>query len=214
MAHQSNDHHRSPPSTHPRRVLVGALLAGLLILPGVHAARGLARAGHVTVPAQASAPATQEPVALPPCDIGEVPLTLSAAEDQLLAVVNRDRAAQGLPELAFSETLQRAARWKAASLASQGEGVAFALDHSDPDGRSWEQRLLDCGYPARASFAENLAAGNEGPEDVVAAWLGSPAHLANLRDPAMRYAGIARARAGAVDGTLIFVWVLDLGSEP
>lgn len=213
---------RSPAASHglrrPRnahRAVITLLLVGLLVLPVTLVLHGLRGENVRIARAQAAGVPAQDYVISWPCDTGGAALEPDFAEQRMVEAVNRYRAGLGLPELAISMTLQRTARWKAASLAAEGPtAVAAGLSHDDPGGRTWDQRFLDCGYPAAASFAENLAAGNERIEDVVDAWRGSPAHARNLSDSAMRYTGVARARAGSLDGVSVYVWVLEFGSEP
>ena len=47
-----------------------------------------------------------------------------------------------------------------------------------------------------ARLVENLAVGQRTPEEVVAAWLASPAHRANVLDPAVTELGLGRADGG------------------
>jgi hypothetical protein len=82
------------------------------------------------------------------------------------------------------EPLTSSARWFAQDMASEDY---FAADHASyrrDDGRlvracEWSARL-GWYYPGWTSLAENTAAGDERPEQVVAGWLASPNHRANV----------------------------------
>ena len=56
------------------------------------------------------------------------------------------------------------------------------FSHADPSGASVRQRATRAGYRWRY-VGENIAAGLGSPEQVVAGWLASPGHCANLMSP-------------------------------
>ncbi|MFN8559644.1 MAG: CAP domain-containing protein [Dehalococcoidia bacterium] len=120
----------------------------------------------------------------------------TSVECALLAAINEYRSSRGLPELSLSPTLQRAAQWKARSLAAGGARIPSSNDHVDPDGRDWDQRLTDFGYPTTATIGENLGGTNGGIDMLLVAWRGSATHNATLQNPDFRYAGVAAAFAG------------------
>jgi uncharacterized protein YkwD len=66
------------------------------------------------------------------------------------------------------------------------------MDHTGRDGSSPAARITRTGY-RWSEIGENLARGITTPEQLVAGWLGSPEHCANLMEPAYREAGIAFA---------------------
>ena len=65
------------------------------------------------------------------------------------------------------------------------------------------------GYRPRLT-GENIAFGPESVEEVVAGWLASPGHCANIMDPRFREMGVAVA-LGRKRGH--FYWVQDLGAQ-
>jgi uncharacterized protein YkwD len=103
---------------------------------------------------------------------------------QVLNVVNDYRSQQGLPLLQLDESLE-----------------TLADDHS----RSMAQRhrLTHAGFDERFDRAnrslcvENLAVNYRRAETLLGAWQASPAHLANLLEPRVRWVGIS-----LVDGYL------------
>ena len=69
------------------------------------------------------------------------------------------------------------------------------FSHKGQDGSSPAQRVEKSGYRYRAT-GENLAGGQLNPEDAMAAWINSPAHCANLMNPAFTEMGAAFAIDG------------------
>lgn len=167
----------------------------------------VAAAALVLGPAPATV-ATAQP-ALFDCDVADDGRDLDEIEWALLDRINAFRAELGLEVVERSPALERVARWKAASLAAGGPRPLQVEDHDDP-GRTWDQRFIDCGYPASAGFGENLGVTNGTVDDLFAGWVQSPSHLANLAHPDWRYIGLARADAG--DGFTF--WANAYGTEP
>jgi uncharacterized protein YkwD len=95
----------------------------------------------------------------------------------LRAATNTARAEEGLKPLAVDARLSRAARDYAAALASSGR-----FEHTDIRGSTVVDRAEAVGYASWAFLGENLARTADGVplEHVVAAWLDSPSHRANL----------------------------------
>jgi uncharacterized protein YkwD len=89
--------------------------------------------------------------------------------------------------LSSSAALERAAARYARELATSRQ-----LDHTGRDGSSPAERITRSGYRWR-EVGENLASGLMTPEAVVASWVKSPEHCANLMDPAFRQMGVAFA---------------------
>jgi uncharacterized protein YkwD len=139
------------------------------------------------------------------CPVNPADLSIDAEEQAALDAINALRAAAGLAPLAWSSSLGQAAANKSASMATTG---SFA--HDDP-GRTWLQRVQECGYRASWQVYENLALGSESARAAVQMWRDSPAHHQNMMQSGLRAAGIARARAGSGTWfwTAVFAAVLD-----
>lgn len=126
-----------------------------------------------------------------PCD---APAAASPETRQLVALVNEERAASGVPTVAWDASLARAASWKAQ------DQVGRPLSHTDSQGRGAGALLRACGYAdGNAAWGESLAAGQRTPAAALDAWRGSPPHAAMVRNPVYRAVG-----AGHAPG----VWVL------
>jgi uncharacterized protein YkwD len=132
---------------------------------------------------------------------------------RVLALVNQARGRArscgatrfaAVAPLELNATLAHAALAYARDMASAGY-----MDHTGRDGSSPAERLTRSGYRWRES-GENLASGIMRPEEVVAGWLHSPEHCANLMDPAFRQMGVAYA-VNPRDEKGVY-WALEFGT--
>jgi len=133
-----------------------------------------------------------EPKEIPP------PLEPVAVERRVLALVNaaratprkcgRDAYAAAGP-VVLSRTLSDVALAHALEMAARG-----VLEHRGADGSNSAERITRAGYAWQAA-GENIAAGQQTAEAVVAAWLSSPGHCATLMGPRFTEMGIAFALA-------------------
>ena len=98
-----------------------------------------------------------------------------------------DRRFDAAPPLIFDERLRMAAAVQADDMAAHG-----ALSHAGADGSRPADRVTRAGYPWRA-VAENVAAGHVSAEGVVAGWLSSAGHCANIMDADFTHMGVAFA---------------------
>ena len=83
------------------------------------------------------------------------------------AKVNEIRVANGLSPLTWNGQIENAAKVRANEIVS-------SFSHTRPDGRPW--------YTAddKVLYGENLAQYYDSAEEVVAAWMNSPSHRANI----------------------------------
>ncbi len=110
--------------------------------------------------------------------------------DQVIALINAQRRAimgNGCPDLVPNQALENAANRHAVDMAKRNY---FA--HTNLLGATYTARMNRAGYLARHS-AENLAAGQPSPEDVVRAWMESPPHRSNILDCRFRETGVGFA---------------------
>jgi uncharacterized protein YkwD len=161
------------------------------------------------------APASAASAPVGDCQAGAGwPAALPATAADVVARVNAHRSARGLGALAVSPTLTAAAEWKSRHMAQYGY-----MQHDDPAPpvqRSPFERMQACGYPERAFSGENVAAGHTSPATVMAAWLGSPGHRANIERPEYQAigVGVARATGGKHYWTQDFGSVADAAAPP
>lgn len=108
---------------------------------------------------------------------------------EVLTLTNAHRASLGLGPLATSTSLTDAATWKATHMA--GYEYMAHDDPAPPVGRSWDQRIRDCGYSSGAG--ENIAYGYRTPQAVFQGWLDSSGHRRNIENPSYKVIGVGAA---------------------
>lgn len=111
----------------------------------------------------------------------------SADAYALLQRVNEVRAANGLGALAWCPTLANAAVKHTQDMASHG-----FMGHVGSDGSTFVSRANGHGYVRWNRLSENVGAGQGSVAEVLAHWLRSPGHAANILDPWVNHAGFAR----------------------
>jgi Cysteine-rich secretory protein family len=104
---------------------------------------------------------------------------------EVIVRTNAERTKRGLLPLKSNAALTRAAEWLAKDMAERGY-----FDHTDRQGRDIDKRLPDFGYAEYRAMGENIAAGQRSAEEVVAGWMKSPGHRANILEPKFREIGV------------------------
>jgi len=116
-----------------------------------------------------------------------------AMEERVVVLINRERALGATcggtvfapaPPLEAEPRLVQAARAHTRDMATAG-----FFSHTNLRGQSPFDRIRQTGYAFRAA-AENISAGRSTPEDVVAGWMSSPGHCANIMNPIYADVGI------------------------
>lgn len=141
---------------------------------------------------------------------------LGAIRAATLCLVNRERRAAGERALRPNARLRRAAQTHSRSMAFEDY-----FEHVGPGGVTPLARLRAVGYisSSRAGYevGENIAWGTlylATPRAVVAAWMASPAHRANILDARFRETGIGvtpRPPAALAHGQRGAVYTQDFG---
>ena len=108
-----------------------------------------------------------------------------------------------VPPLGESRKLNDAAAAHARDMAKKK-----FFDHRGSDGSQPRDRVLRTGYKSRLT-GENIALGPESAEEVVAGWLDSPGHCANIMEPRFQEIGVGLA-TGKKRGQIY--WVQTFGS--
>lgn len=117
---------------------------------------------------------------------------LAQIDQATLCLVNKERVSRGLVALAENAKLDAAAAHHTSDMIARNY-----FDHVSPGGETPEQRVRAVGYiPAHAGFAigENIATASTGldtPAQIVAAWMKSAGHRANILDRNFRETGMA-----------------------
>ena len=140
--------------------------------------------------------------------IGDAPP--AAIRAQVLRLVNearsRGRRCGGerfapVAPLTASQLLDEAALRHARDMARHGY-----FGHAGRDGSQPKQRVARLGYRSRLT-GENIAYGPESVEEVVAGWLASSGHCANIMEPRIQEMGIGFA-VGKARGAIYWVQTL------
>lgn len=97
-------------------------------------------------------------------------IDVSKFPQQVLTLVNKERAKVGAAPLRLSAELQEGA-------AIRAREIAQVFSHTRPNGKKC-QTVIRNGW----DIGENIAAGNSTPEEVVEGWMNSPGHRANILD--------------------------------
>jgi uncharacterized protein YkwD len=166
--------------------MLGRISTALLIL-----------AGALMQPAHADLPATSRPAAI---------------EQRVLELVNQARSRErscGRERLPAAEPLSLAQPLRSAAAAHARDMARHGyFEHRARDGSQPKDRVRRAGYRPRLT-GENIAFGPESAEEVVAGWLDSPGHCANLMDQRFFEMGVAVVQ-GRRRGH--FYWVQVLGA--
>ncbi|MBD8065613.1 CAP domain-containing protein [Devosia sp. PTR5] len=112
----------------------------------------------------------------------------SLSRDQILAAINKVRAANGAPPWSYNPRLEAAARSQARLMASKD-----TLSHDL--GVTLRQRVTEVGY--LGAVGENVAKGYKTLPEVIQGWLGSAGHRNTLLSPKFVEFGLATARTSS-----------------
>ncbi len=124
-------------------------------------------------------------------------------EQQVLTLTNAQRAAVGCPALTWNATLASVARAHSQEMAAKNY-----FDHNSPSGTTPAQRLSAAGY-TYTQMAENIAAGQAAPADVMASWVNSAGHKANILNCSLAELGVGYATGGTYGS----YWTQDFGTR-
>ncbi|AIS02110.1 sigma-70 family RNA polymerase sigma factor [Streptomyces glaucescens] len=121
---------------------------------------------------------------------------------QVVALVNKERAAAGCAPLTEDPQLNQAAQGHSEDMAARG-----FFDHTNPDGADPGRRTTAAGY-AWSTYGENIARGQQTPEAVMESWMNSPGHRANILNCSFEDIGV-----GVHDGSGGPWWTQNFGAE-
>ncbi|MFQ5343096.1 MAG: CAP domain-containing protein [Anaerolineae bacterium] len=122
---------------------------------------------------------------------------------QVVNLVNQERASRGLSPLSVHYMLENAA-----AAHSMDMGTNSFCGHGSSDGTLWSTRIQQYGYTPSYGLAENVACGQATPQQVVSAWMGSAGHRANILGD-YAHVGVGYFDSGAA-GYRHF-WTMDFG---
>ena len=142
-------------------------------------------------------------------------VSLTSYEQQLVKLVNKERASRHLAKLRVNTKLVASARTHSAEM-----GQLQYFNHDSPTGESWSQRIVRHGYSrqgySRWKAGEDIAWGAglfSSPVSIVDQWMASPAHRTVILTKDFRDIGVGAVSCNgyeSVDG-MVWFFTLDLG---
>lgn len=102
--------------------------------------------------------------------------------EQVVKLVNKERAKAGLKELTLDKTIESAALIRA-------KEIVQSFSHTRPNGSNFSTVLKEQGITYRGA-GENIAWGQKSPEEVMKAWMNSDGHRANILNPNFTKIGV------------------------
>jgi uncharacterized protein YkwD len=147
-----------------------------------------------TTTSAAPAPTTTPPAPPPP----PKPAPPAPGQvDRVVALVNEERADAGCGALTVDGKLNAAASAHSADMADRNY-----FSHTTPEGVTFDQRIENAGYAAPGG--ENIAQGQDSADEVMAAWMKSKGHKANILNCQFNTIGVGLATDG-------WYWTQDFG---
>lgn len=129
-------------------------------------------------------------------NVAPLPADAAAYPNEVLKLVNEERAKVGAQPLVLDPSLCEAA-------AVRAQEITALLSHTRPDGTSCFSVLVDMGIPYM-TCGENIAAGQAAPEAVVAGWMDSEGHRENILNASYGKLGVGFVKT---DANYRYYWV-------
>ncbi|RFU68733.1 LysM peptidoglycan-binding domain-containing protein [Peribacillus saganii] len=123
-----------------------------------------------------------------PAKASETPAGVDA---QVVKLVNQERAKYKLPALKSDSALARVSRFKSEDMRNKNY-----FSHTSPTYGSPFQMMKSFGISYRYA-GENIAVGQTSAQAVMAAWMKSPGHKANILSKNFTYIGVGYAKGGS-----------------
>lgn len=115
-------------------------------------------------------------------------VTTTAQENEVIRLVNVQRANAGLQPLKMNWELSRVARYKSADMANKGY-----FSHTSPTYGTPFQMMENFGLRFTAA-GENIAYGQRTPAEVMRDWMNSPGHRSNIMSGSYNEIGVGLAK--------------------
>jgi uncharacterized protein YkwD len=190
-----------------RRIVLFGITAFLLL--GLPIAYAAATSGTVASSLTQTAAAPPEAPDFSGCGGINQPVVNADYEQQVLDIVNTERANNGLPPYKRVTALDEAARYHSADM-----GQDNYFDHNTYDRVNGNLTLICTTWQRIATYytgamGENIAAGYSTPQDVMNGWMNSSGHRANILSTYNWEIGIGYATASG--STYYRYWTQDFG---
>lgn len=157
-----------------------------------------APAATPSAPAAAPTAPASVPASAAPSTPGSAAPASGVAAD-ILRLVNTERGKAGCQPLTLNATLTKAAQANSDDMAAQRN-----MSHTGSDGSSPGDRITRAGY-TWSSYGENVAYGYTTADQVMAGWMSSPGHRANILNCSFKEIGVGLAQPGSY-------WTQDFGT--
>ncbi|MER5184885.1 CAP domain-containing protein [Streptomyces sp. NPDC002896] len=138
-----------------------------------------------------SAPKTSAPkstATASPTSTSTSTASASGVVARIVELVNDERSKAGCSPLTLNATLTKAAQAHSEDMASHQN-----MSHTGSDGSSPGDRITSAGY-TWSTYGENVAYGYSTPEQVMAGWMSSPGHKANILNCSFKEIGVGLAQ--------------------
>lgn len=163
-----------------------ALVLALALLPLLAACGGGGGTSDGTLP--------------PPIDPGTMSASERAYAEEVLRLVNLERAGNGLSALAWHEEAAQVAYVHDVDMDQRN-----FFSHINPDGDSPLDRVVAAGITGFSSVGENIARGQTSPAQVMSDWMNSTGHRANILNAGFTHLGVGVHGAGDIWWTQVFL---------
>ncbi|MBO7748674.1 serine protease [Paenibacillus sp. MWE-103] len=117
----------------------------------------------------------------------------SGIANQILQQVNAERSKAGVQPLTLSAELNKVAQAKSVDMRDKGY-----FDHQSPTYGSPFDMMKSFGV-SYSYAGENIAAGQQGVQAVMTAWMNSPGHRQNILSPNYTKLGVGYAKGGSMN---------------
>ncbi|WHH61034.1 SafA/ExsA family spore coat assembly protein [Petroclostridium sp. X23] len=126
---------------------------------------------------------------------------IKVQENEVIRLVNAERAKNGLPALKANWELSRVARYKSQDMINKGY-----FSHQSPTYGSPFKMMESFGIRYSAA-GENIAKGQRTPAEVMNAWMNSQGHRSNILSPSYTQIGVglAKDKNGVAYWTQMFI---------
>ncbi|MFF5029475.1 sigma-70 family RNA polymerase sigma factor [Streptomyces collinus] len=155
-------------------------------------------------PVRKSASAPAHPVRPTPTAAATPDATPTSSDtvDQVVALVNQQRATAGCGPVTEDPQLEKAAQGHSDDMAARN-----FFEHTNPDGADPGQRITAAGY-RWSTYGENIAKGQQTPQSVMDSWMNSPGHRANILNCSFKDIGVGVHRGSGGPW-----WTQDFGAR-
>nr|WP_089104270.1 CAP domain-containing protein [Streptomyces hyaluromycini] len=164
-----------------------------------HTVRTTAPKPSITASPSTPKATTTASAAPKPSSTPKATATASGVVARILELVNAERSKVGCSALTLNTTLS-----KVAQAHSEDMALHQNMSHVGSDGSSPGDRLTSAGYTWSA-YGENVAYGYASPEQVMAGWMASPGHKANILNCTFKEIGVGLAQPNSY-------WTQDFGT--